>query len=208
MRGQLIFVRKLAQNAAGIAYCDTVRRDIPRHHRACADDTARADGYATAKGYVAAYPSIIPYRDCARAFKVGNTARFFVKKSVSVLIAQGMNRSQKGYVRTDKYRAADGHLSLVQHNEVKVCIAPLAKGGVCAKIEINRALQVHPLAAVGKKLIEDFFTLFRVRFVRFVVQTAELMRLCALLGHSLAKRVVNPPRKHFLTFGHRNFLSR
>ena len=91
MRGEFILVRQFPQHTTRVAHRDTVGRTIPRHNRARADYTASPHRNTAAKGNVSAYPAVIPDGDGPRPFKVGHTARFFIEKGVSILVAQGVN---------------------------------------------------------------------------------------------------------------------
>ena len=90
MSGKLVRIRNFTQNTARIAHRNTVGGNIPRHHRTCADNRACADGYTTAENNVSAYPAVIPDGDGTCTFEVGDTARLFIEKGVSILVTQGM----------------------------------------------------------------------------------------------------------------------
>ena len=91
MSGKLVLVRNFTQNTARIAHRNTVGGNIPRYHRACADNTACAHRYTTAENNSAANPAVVPDGDGTCAFEVGDTARLFIEKGVSILVTQRVN---------------------------------------------------------------------------------------------------------------------
>lgn len=143
--GQLVALSDLSQNFAGVADRDDVAWDVFGHHTARADRDIVADGYARNNLHAAADPDVVADGD----------GECVLETQVSPFDVHRMACGVDADVGPDENVVANCDLGLIQDNQINVGVEVLADLDVEAVVEVDRAFDLEPLAALAEHLAQQ-----------------------------------------------------
>ena len=183
----------LAQNAAGNAHCDHIRRNILRHNAARADDGIVADRHAGHDEDTCAQPAVFP--DVNRHIVLVNQlAQFRIDR---------MSRRGDHAVRAEHGVVADVNVRVIHESQVEIGVNILAEMDVMsAPVCVERRFDVAVVADFGEHILQHFRPLAEFRRTG-LVEVVELFEARALFTQDVGVFAeIQLPALHFFFHGH------